>query len=130
LINTLFKVFKKLKTLNFNHTNKPTKMSRKMTPEEINAAKDFFNEQLKRCEESIKYNEIEFEFEDACTSGNKDKAEKMLNDIPYLTKYNEYIQGVIGYVEDALAETDKNDPEYKKISDVLEMLRSRPDCWE
>jgi len=103
---------------------------RQLTPEQINAAKNFLNEQLRQCEESLQYTEIELEFEDACTSGDKDKAEKMLNDIPYLTKYNGYIKGVIGYVEDFLAETDKNDPNYKKLCNVLDMLRGRPDCWD
>ncbi len=110
----------------------------KLSDSEKKAAIDFLNDQLKQISE--KNPEIEIDFECACASGDVDKVEKYLDTVPYLTKYPEYIQGVIGYTEDMLnyvfdestnkmiERVDKNSQECKNIEKVLTILRTRPDC--
>ncbi len=87
--------------------------------------------------EYLEYMDIEVDFEDACMHGDLQKVEKYLDTVPYLTKYPDYMEGVIEYVTDLINNYEDINlgPEYfeevgskESLEALLEYFKSRPDC--
>ncbi len=92
--------------------------SSKLTSEEKETVISFLDKQLELLKESEPYTSIEIDFECACADGEVDKVKNYLNTVSYLTKYPDYIRGVIDYVNDINPRKTKS----KKITKVLELL--------
>ena len=60
------------------------------------------------------------DFEAACVEGEYEKVKKLLNEVPFLSKYKSYIEDQIEYVEEEIDTNGKTE----ELEKVLEILRS------
>lgn len=60
------------------------------------------------------------DFEVACVEGEYEKVKKLLNEVPFLSKYKSYIEDQIEYVEEEIDTNGKTE----ELEKVLEFLRS------